>query len=385
MKTFTVRIFSLFGIALLATAMVFSFASCQPEPEPDPGNKGSGNNSNGNPEIPAALQNTTWTHTSGDSISFDKDSVTITPKNGSPQKFPLKDTSSINQGGIDQTILYFKDKQSTDDTITYRNGSIVMVEFSIVTKPNTNGWSKSGGNNGNNNEPALGTGTYGDFEYSYEVATVTITGYTGSGGNVTIPGTIDGKPVISIGNDAFSARWDSENDSYVNQLTSVIIPNSVTSIGGYAFSHNQLISVTIPNGVTYIGEYAFSYNQLTSVTIPNSVTSIETWAFFRNQLTSIVIPNSVTSIGESAFSSNQLTSIVIPNSITSIGEDVFHNNHLTSITIGANVTFEGGAIFEIINGKLQDNAFPWFYEWYFNKTAGTYTRPNTSSTTRTKQ
>ena len=88
---------------------------------------------------------------------------------------------------------------------------------------------------------------------------------------------------------------------YNNKLTSVTLPNSVTSIGNRAFESNKLTSVTIPNSVTSIGLSAFSYNQLTSVTLPNSVRSIGTQAFSHNQLTAVTIPNSVTSIGAQAF------------------------------------------------------------------------------------
>ena len=86
--------------------------------------------------------------------------------------------------------------------------------------------------------------------------------------------------------------------------TSFVIPNSVTSIGKYAFSGcSSLTSVTIPNSVKSIGYEAF-YNcsSLTSITIPDSVTSIDYYAFRGcSSLTSITIPNSVTSIGSYAF------------------------------------------------------------------------------------
>ena len=126
------------------------------------------------------------------------------------------------------------------------------------------------------------------------------------------------------------------------RLTTVTIPNSVTSIGSFAFDEcSALTSITIPNSVTSIGFSAFSdCTSLTSVTIPNSVTSIENYAFSRcSALTSITIPNSVTSIGSNAFEScSALTSVTIPNSVTRIGGSAFDGcDALTSVTIGNKV------------------------------------------------
>ena len=132
-------------------------------------------------------------------------------------------------------------------------------------------------------------------------------------------------------------------------LTSVTIPNSVTSIGEGAFSSSGLTSVTIPNSVTSIGDYAFNGCEfLTSVTIPNSVISIGDAAFYGcAALASITIPNSVTSIGEYAFSNcSSLTSLEIPNNVTSIGDQTFYNcSGLTSITIPNSVTSIGDYAF----------------------------------------
>ena len=114
---------------------------------------------------------------------------------------------------------------------------------------------------------------------------------------------------------------------YCSGLTSVTIPNSVTSIGGRAFrACSGLTSVTIGNSVKSIGVWAFGFCKgLTSVTIGNSVTSIGNNAFYKcSGLTSVTIPNSVTSIGEDAFyECKGLTSVTIGNSVESIGEMAF--------------------------------------------------------------
>ena len=154
-------------------------------------------------------------------------------------------------------------------------------------------------------------------------------------------------PVTSIGERAFDWR---------TSLTSVTIPDSVTEIGGWAFSDCSLTSVTIPNSVTSIGNYAFDgCTSLTSVTIPDSVTSIGFHAFFYcKSLASVTIPDSVTSIGAEAFSKcTSLTSVTIGNSVTSIGDSAFSFcTSLTSITIPNSVTSIGYDAFEGCTGEL---------------------------------
>ena len=168
--------------------------------------------------------------------------------------------------------------------------------------------------------------------------------------DVIIPSTIEGKPVTSIGEYAFSGRnlisvvipnsvTSIGNNAFQNnQLTSIIIPNSVTSIGNDVFYSNQLTSVIIPNTVTYLGWWVFAYNQLISATISNNIAYIDEGVFHDNQLTSVIIPNNITGIGFSAFQHNQLTSVIIPNNITNIGFSAFQHNQLTSVVIPSSVT-----------------------------------------------
>jgi hypothetical protein len=191
------------------------------------------------------------------------------------------------------------------------------------------------------------------FETSVENGNVTITAYTGSGGNVDIPSRINGRPVTIIGDEAFNDK----------SLISVTIPDSVIIIGYFAFANNYLKSVTIPETVTDIKSSAFLGNQLNSVTIPYGVTTIADSAFKDNKLSRITIPNSVTTIERDAFNINLLPGVTILNSVTAIKDRAFDTNPLTSVDIGANV-------------DISSNAFPNLMSSYYTnngKKAGVYT------------
>ncbi|WP_421617592.1 chitobiase/beta-hexosaminidase C-terminal domain-containing protein [Brevibacillus sp. TJ4] len=185
------------------------------------------------------------------------------------------------------------------------------------------------------------TASESDYEYQEIAGGVEITKYVGTAKDITIPDTLGGKGVIRIGNTAFRNK----------DLTSVTIPDSVTTVGESAFASNQLESVTIPDSVTSIGRWAFQNNRLKSVQIGNGVTNIETSAFASNQLESVTIPDNVTNVGHYAFKSNQLESVTIPDSVTNIGDGAFDDNQLESVTIPDSVTSLGEGAFR--NNRLQ--------------------------------
>ena len=151
--------------------------------------------------------------------------------------------------------------------------------------------------------------------------------------SISIPDT-----VTTIGAGAF----------YYSGLTSISIPGSVTTIDGSAFERCNRLTTVVFNGATAIGDYAFrECFHLTSV-ILDGVTSIGDYAFTGCYgLTSITIPDSVTSIGSGAFSyCSGLTSITIAEGVTSIGSSAFsYCSELTSITIAEGVTSIGDAAF----------------------------------------
>jgi hypothetical protein len=146
------------------------------------------------------------------------------------------------------------------------------------------------------------------FTYTTNSGTITITGYTGPGGDVAIPHTITGLPVTSVGDEAFFNGVRPQ--PYI--LTSVTIPDSVLSIGRDAFAWSgYLTSVTLGNGLTSIGQEAFAGCGFTTITIPNNVTCIGYEAFANcTGLISVTIPNSVTNIGDEAFGFCDLLSAI---------------------------------------------------------------------------
>ncbi|MDE5842235.1 MAG: leucine-rich repeat protein [Muribaculaceae bacterium] len=207
-------------------------------------------------------------------------------------------------------------------------------------------------------------------------------------GKLTIPETVvyDNSiyTVTSIGDDAFYVSKSMLNGDRGANITEVFIPNTITSIGTYAFYKcKKLSEVNIPNSVTSIGVGAFAYcSNLNSINVnptntyyssndgilfedsgktlvqypgkkegiyvvPSSVTTICPCAFSGCHLTKISIPESVTEILGSTFAGSELTEIILPNSINKIDGAAFIDcKNLVTITLPKSVTVIGSSAFE---------------------------------------
>ena len=157
-----------------------------------------------------------------------------------------------------------------------------------------------------------------DFEYIETGSTVTITGYNGSGINITVPEKLNGKKVTAIGEGAF----------YNSEIVNVNLPTTVTTIGKNAFyGCVEMQAIKLPMGVTAIGSDAFrGCANLGSVSLPSTLKSIGSNAFYKcYELKAIALPSTLTTIGDWAFAyCSTLTGVTVPKSVSSVGASVFY-------------------------------------------------------------
>jgi uncharacterized repeat protein (TIGR02543 family) len=192
-----------------------------------------------------------------------------------------------------------------------------------------------------------------------DLSGATIVGYEGPDG--TYPGGNNSYPANEMPVFSFYSPYTGQGKT---SLTSVILPDGLTSIGESAFNNcSSLTEITIPAGLTSLGGNAFMYcGSLTEINLPDRLTSIGDGAFYNcGSLTEINLPAGLTSIGVYAFyNCSSLTEINLPSGLTSLGNNAFYNcSSLTEITLPAGLTSIGYSAFyncssltEIINLNL---------------------------------
>lgn len=169
----------------------------------------------------------------------------------------------------------------------------------------------------------------GDPDYEFDETTGTIIRYLGSDAEVTVPGTLYGAAVKKVGEKAFSEA---------KELTKVILPDSVTEIGAYAFTpadgedgsakfSSKLEEVVLPSGLSSLGEGAFQNTAVKAVDVPAALAEVGTKAFNNCVgLKSVSIKKGTKKIGESAFDKcSGLTSLTLPEGLQEIGNFAFRN------------------------------------------------------------
>ncbi|MEI7923839.1 MAG: leucine-rich repeat domain-containing protein [Planctomycetota bacterium] len=174
----------------------------------------------------------------------------------------------------------------------------------------------------------------------FEFTAGTITSYQGAAAKVVIPATINGTPVKEIAGSAFANH---------TEITSLVIPGSVTNIDNNAFSGlTHLTNVQFGTGLTSIGDSAFrDASLLKEVKFPNSLISIGDNAFRHSGLQGVTFGKNVGSIGVSAFADNTaMMKSVIPGNVKLISAGAFQGNvSLKVLQIGKGVATIGDSAF----------------------------------------
>ena len=169
----------------------------------------------------------------------------------------------------------------------------------------------------------------GAYTYIVKNDTAAITAYSGEGGNLIIPDTLDGIPVAEIGENAFI---------FNTTLLSVTLPGGLTSIGNNAFTGcTALTSAVLPEGLLHIGNSAFANCcAMVSAVLPEGLLSIGYNAFYNCEaLQSVVFPQSLQFIDSQAYyHCASITEIALPKGLADIGFHVFSGCvSLDSVTI----------------------------------------------------
>ena len=205
----------------------------------------------------------------------------------------------------------------------------------------------------------------------------TITKYYGAVSAITVPETIDGYPVVAIGESAF------EGNKY---LRTMLIPDCITSIGRRAFANTNLQSLVLPGKLEYLGyeildgntdvleitipktvketewnyltEGPFGKSNIKRAVIENGMTSVSNYMFMgATALESVELPETITKIGSHTFEETALTEIKLPEILIEIGEKAFAKTKLEELKLPSRVEVLGS---EILSGNtgVEDIVIP---------------------------
>lgn len=169
---------------------------------------------------------------------------------------------------------------------------------------------------------------------------INICGYTGTDDRIVTPTEINGKKVTKISPrktqiDFFDMTTYTFFEAYNKNTTDVVISEGVISLDAYTFCEQTLLkSITLPKSLKFIGDSAFERcENLTSITIPENVTTIGTYAFADSGLAEIFLPEGLKSIGGYAFMGVPAAQLYLPDSVIYMGSFVFYQSKLEEITL----------------------------------------------------
>ncbi len=164
--------------------------------------------------------------------------------------------------------------------------------------------------------------------------------------------------ILHIGDDAFreteisrvvlpdSLRTIGNYAFYFNQLNNeMIIPEKVSRIGSEAFRSNDIPGVVLPDSLEYIGASAFQYNEITEVIMPHTVTYLGWSAFANNRITNLSLSENLKVINREAFANNLIPAVTLPDAIEQVNSSAFQTNRIEVLTLTNNV------------GEIQSRAF----------------------------
>jgi hypothetical protein len=144
----------------------------------------------------------------------------------------------------------------------------------------------------------------------------------------------------------------------VNNLRTVSLPNSCTSIGVYSFASSGLSEINLPDSIVKLDNYAFGWTQLTEITLPDNDIECGQGVFYNTRLATVNLGSGITTISDMMFSSTKISQITIPSSVKTIQWEAFANcTNLENIVFSEGLETIGTHIFNK-NTKIKELVIP---------------------------